>query len=234
MLTDQKIHYLAKLADINVITIEGVPTGIAHKSGSYKPGHIKVEYEEFRKHMGLDDLRFSWLLSPRTMIAGGAVMNWIWGESTNEDIDFFFLNTMAALDFILMISRFGFEQAFSTGYANTYMHPDNHAVIQVIGASHAGTEYVRPSQDTFIPFGNPSEILDRFDFNVCRFLVDDMYVYTTRAAIIDLIELKVSEPKDKRKLSINRVLKYAKKGFYTDSKIRSINIGSGTGEYSGY
>ena len=39
--------------------------------------------------LGLDDIRFHWMLSDSIYMAGGAVIAWIWPEAVNEDFDFY-------------------------------------------------------------------------------------------------------------------------------------------------
>lgn len=207
----KQLQYLCGLSDFDICYIDGIMTGI--KPGKFK--YIKVPYNEFRQNMGLDDLRFSWLLGHNNMIAGGSVLTWIFKRDNKSDWDFFFTNQESADNFKRIIEGFGFVETKESTYATTHFHPEDKVVIQVVGATNTDWADGRA-------YGTPHEVISRFDMGLCRFAVDCDFLYTTTDAIRDLITKSI-RIYDNKKLIIDRLVKYRSKGFYTPDEVFKYN-----------
>lgn len=213
MLNVDQIKALAGVGKINVKICNDIPIAMAPV---LKDMAIKYPYEAFKKVMGLDSLRLDWLLGKENFIAGGAVLNWIWGEDKNEDTDFFFRSPETYELFQIFIESIGFRKVNSTGYAETFFESSTGVVIQTIGR----VEEVL-SRD-FVAFGTPELVIKNFDFHLCKFAMDHEFVYTTSLAIHQLLQMVIDftgAQKRNNSLILKRVLKYNKKGFWLSSDI---------------
>ena len=198
---------------------DGIPIAIAGASHR----EIKYPYEQFREEMGLEDLRLNWLLGTNNMIAGGSVLNWIWGENTHGDIDFFFKDEEYADIFVQFIKGIGFQLTLETGYAATYFEPLQCVILQVVG--NPDRTPINPyaqavEKNSFEAYGTPQEVLENFDFHVCKFAVDSDYIYTTSRAIQDLLKLIIDNTGKEKYYFVSRILKYNRKGFFLSPKIK--------------
>lgn len=212
MLNNYQIQYLAKLTNLNLYYIDD--TTISGIGKSKNENIIKCPYENFKVGMGLSDIRFHWLLGDNNFMAGGNVLNWIWGENKNEDVDFFFKNAESAENFILFLESVGARMTKETGYARTLFEEKSKAIIQVVGNIN--------NSAIGVPHGEISEILGSFDIEVCKFAVDVENVYFTQAAIQHLIRLQLETTESiKPDKAIYRINKYIKKGFYPGSTVLS-------------
>ncbi len=205
MLNSYQIQYLAKLANLSLYYIDD--TTISGVGKAKSKVFIKCPYKNFKIGMGIDDIRFHWLLGDNNFMAGGNVLNWIWGENKNEDVDFFFKNAESAENFILFLESVGAKMTKETGYARTLFEEKSKAIIQVVGNVS--------NSSLGVPHGDVSEILGSFDIEVCKFAVDLENVYFTQTALQHLIRLQL-ETTDSIKLdkAVYRINKYIKKGFY--------------------
>jgi len=217
MLKGNQILTLAKIGKLKLRTYNGIPIAVVNTTDN----KIKIPYEKFKSLMQLEDIRLDWLLGRNNMIAGGSVLNWIWGEQTNEDIDFFFRNEESAEIFAQFIKGIGFKHTLTTGYASTYFEEEQGVILQIVGSS---SKYTGPHGSVprdFVDHGTPEEIIENFDFHVCKFAIDHEYVYTTSRAIQDLLMLTIDVTGNEKDSIKRRVLKYLRKGFFVSSKIRS-------------
>ena len=227
MLNNEQILELAEIGKMKVRCCDGIPISIASASDR----EIKYPYELFRKKMGLEDLRLNWLLGNNNMIAGGSVLNWIWGETTNGDIDFFFKNEEYADIFVEFIKGIGFKLTAETGYAATYFEQLQGVILQVVGNTHREPSVHlnafyplncysnKKEQSSFEAYGTPQKVIGNFDFHVCKFAVDSDHLYTTSRAIQDLLKLTVDNTGNEKRYFLPRILKYNHKGFFLSPKI---------------
>lgn len=213
MLTHKQIITLANIGKLKIKCCDSIPIAVS----PIKYNDIIYPYEDFKREMGLDDLRLNWLLGKNNMIAGGSVLNWIWGEKTNGDIDFFFRNEESADIFTEFIKGIGFKLVKETGYALTYFEQQQGLILQVVGNPNENP-YIK--DNNFIAYGTPQEIIENFDIYVCKFAVDSDYVYTTSRAIQDLLKMTVDYSSNEKRNVLLRLFKYVHKGFYPSSKIK--------------
>jgi hypothetical protein len=218
VLNHEQIQTLAKIGKMKVRCCDGVPIAIAGASHR----EIKYPYEQFREEMGLEDLRLNWLLGNNNMIAGGSVLNWIWGENTHGDIDFFFKDEEYADIFVQFIKGIGFKLTSETGYAATYFEPLQGVILQVIGNPERSSYSQQGAKNKFTAYGIPQEVIDNFDFHVCKFAVDADYLYTTSRAIQDLLKLTIDNTGNEKNYFLTRVLKYNRKGFFLSPKVKRL------------
>jgi len=209
MLNQNQIKALAKIAGLRLNYIDDVPVSVLGSDDRY----IQYPYEDFKSELELDDIRLQWLLGMDNFVAGGSVLNWIWGEDTNQDVDFFFRQGDKIDTFTAFIESIGFVYTRDTMYAKTYFEPNDNLVIQVVG-------HIDDSHTTFYSFGHPTQIIDRFDIHLCKFAVDKDYVYMSTQAVRDLLKLTVDATGHEKPLFINRLFKYIQKGFYCSPRIR--------------
>lgn len=195
------------MANIKLIYIDNMAVSVKRVADKM----ITFSYEEFKECMGLEDIRLHWLLSNNNMIAGGSVMNWVWGENTNEDIDFFFKGSDYADTFKNFIQNIGFKSTRVTSYAETFFHPDEAVILQVVGGTG--------STSSFRAYGNPYMILDNFDLHVCKFAVDCDNIYTTTRAVQDLLKLTIDGTGNEKNPFTERIAKYFRKGFYASPRL---------------
>jgi len=207
VLNPNQIKFLAKWAGMKLIYIDDVPVSISRTID--KP--LRCSYEAFKEGMGLEDIRLHWLLGRNNMLAGGSVLNWVWGEAKHEDIDFFFKGAESVEVFGLFIQTIGFVSTRVTHYAETYFHPEEGLIIQTVGG-------VDKSRD-FRAYGEPAEVIASFDMYVCKFAVDADYVYASTRAIQDLLKLTLATTGFEKEYFLPRYMKYVKKGFFPCSKI---------------
>jgi len=213
MLNRPQIDYLAKITHSKIISIDNQPVSILRNPEDQQ---IIIPYEDFRRNMGLDDLRWHTLCGQRNMIAGGAVLNWVWQENTNEDTDFFFLDGEGKFMFASFISApsFKFHCSRETKYADTYFNVEDKIMFQLVS----------------LHYGAPFEILCCFDFDICRWVADAQNIYTYRNTVLDLLEMRLSCTSDfwlekkkpwhkKKKPLLSRVLKYYRKGFFLSDNL---------------
>lgn len=169
---------------------------------------LSYPYDNFKIGMGLEDMRFAWLLGENNFIAGGAVMNWVWQEGKNEDVDFFFKNRESADMFVTFLESIGSVEKKSTSYARTLFNKESKAIMQVVGPQE--NKPVGP-----VAFGTVEETISRFDIDVCKFAIDVDNIYFTQGAILDLIRLTIEANDSMRaETAVYRISKYLKKGFH--------------------
>lgn len=207
MLNVDQIKFLSKVANIKVKMVGDIPISVKRISDR----EIKYPYELFKQNMGLDDIRLHWLLGHNNIIAGGSVLNWVWGEDTHEDIDFFFRGEEYAENFKLFIQNIGFVSSRISDYAETFFNREGKLIVQVVGGIN--------STKDFRAYGPPSMILENFDMHVCKFAVDCDYLYTTARAIQDLLKLTIDTTGYEKIHFLPRCLKYIKKGFYPSPRV---------------
>lgn len=204
MLNNNQIKTLAEIGKLDISEYQGYVLGV----NCSEDNKIKMSYEEFKKAMCLPDMRLAWMLGNNNLLAGGSVLNWIWGEQTNDDYDFFFKDLQALENFELFLKNY-FIFSHETKCAKTYVSDDNGLIVQLVGSKYA--------LPTF--FGTPEEVIGRFDLGICRFAVDSDYLYTTSCSIRDLISksLIIYNKNNEIKYNIStiaRLFKYSRKGFY--------------------
>jgi hypothetical protein len=205
VLNNKQIEYLVRLSGSSAIYEGDQPISILLSDTDQQ---IVQPYETFRNRMGLADLRWHGLLGKRNMIAGGAVLNWVWGENTNEDTDFFFLNADGKNDFASFVSTpaFEFHRSGKTGYADSYFNAENNVLLQLVSFC----------------YGEPFNIMRYFDLNVCKWVADADWIYTYRRAITDLLELRMAQTRSPaRESPLHRILKYHRKGFFLSTDLMS-------------
>lgn len=211
MLSNYQVEYLAKKAELKVHWLDNnTPIGIGRGSDDI----VCYPYEDFKLGMGLEDIRFHWLLGDNNFIAGGSVLNWVWQESKNEDTDFFFKTPESSETFMLFLESVGVKKTKETGYAKTLFDSDSNAIIQVVGNRNL------ENNDTGAFYGDVYHILKRFDIELCKFAVDIDNVYFTRRAIQNLISLQLEATDFLESKSIYRIEKYLRKGFYPGFTIK--------------
>jgi len=226
MLNNEQITFLAKLANLDIYTYDELIIGVNNRKHSSVI--IKHSYDDFRAKMGKEDIRLHWLLSDKCFLAGGSVLNWVWGEDKNEDIDFFFTNEDSSQNFRALINNYGFEETQSTHYALTCFNQEEGLIIQVVGSSSAKSANKKRAEfNGFIPFGTPEETIGRFDISVCKFSVDCDYIYFTVGAIHDLISMNINASESRRNTK-QRILKYNRKGFYLPEEEQSEDVSGGS------
>lgn len=148
----------------------------------------------FFKHMPEDLQKNCW-------IAGGAIRNWLSGETEDNDVDFFAPDreSMAELVKWLRANR-GFKHYLITKNAiKGYV---------MLGERKLDVDIVKK------PFQNPTSTIEKFDFTVCCFAVNYTNFYFHQSAAFDLLRrrLVINElphPVD----TLKRLQKYTKKGF---------------------
>jgi len=214
MLNNQQVVYLCKLVALK--TIKSDDGTIISVMPSKTDAVVIDTYSNFKLNMGLDDIRFDWLLSPGSCIAGGSVLAWILRENNSTDVDFFFADEEKADNFAQFVGNsFEFVETNKTTYAKTFFHT-NGAILQVVGAGRGGIsagifksgEALHGTPNTL--FGSPIEIINDFDITVCKFAVDKDSVILTKQSVIDLINKRLTFST----INTNRLLKYYRKGFY--------------------
>lgn len=250
MINSEQANYLLSLAEpAKVVYDMDVPVSVFYPK---KNGIVKVNYEEFKLNMGLDDIRLHWLTSYDIHMSGGAVMNWVWQEQTNEDIDFFFASEGAFSGFRSFISSYGFEEASGRGRtygpANTppyaaLNNKDEGILVHLIGGNSWDIPDGAYSSFRVSPYGSPIQNIRRFDLRVCQFSVDCENIYMSKFGIIDLLTRRLvrnSEAKRKRGRFEGRIKKYRKKGFGESVKseiptsyMNTIRIGAYKGKITG-
>lgn len=224
MLTHNQIIELSKICDLKIRCCDGVPISVY----PCRDKKVKYPYEDFRKRLGLEDLRLSWLLGKNNIIAGGSVLNWIWGENTNTDIDFFFKDQESSEIFVEFIKGIGFKLSGKTSYAETYFEKEQALILQVVN----GFRTIRNNSLFLIDYdegpkslsfyGMPFDVISSFDIHLCRFAVDNEYIYTTKYAIQSLFRMTVSVTGKQRDYAmVGRLLKYVNKGFVLSPETKS-------------
>lgn len=207
MLSSRQIKYLAQAANINLVLSGNTPIAVSRTSDY----NIKVPYQQFAGQMGLDDIRLHWLLGQQNMMAGGAVLNWVWGEERHEDIDFFFESPDGRNDFKLFIENIGFKLSRVSGYAETFFSAESGMIIQLVGRDADKDSY----------FGDVTTVIGAFDMYVCRWAVDADHVYFTSRAVQDLLRLVIDTTGKEKETGYlrQRGFKYMRKGFFPSPKI---------------
>lgn len=229
MLNNQQVIFLADIADLSIHRVDGVPVAIGVNTNHDDKVH-SVEYKYFREQMGLEDLRFHWLLGEKNYIAGGSVLNWIWQENTQEDTDFFFEDKDSADTFAYFLESIGLKETKNSGYARTFFSQENGAIIQVVGGRDSGERSPMGNMYTPAPpgfpkpldlnYGTTPDILGRFDIELCKFATDADYVYFTSNSVSDLIRLEIETTESmKEESAVYRLTKYIRKGFYTSTQV---------------
>jgi hypothetical protein len=206
------------------LKIDGVLTGsFINDSGANKSDEfITIPYEQFKNHMGLEDIRFNWLLGKNNYMAGGLVLNWINSEQKNDDVDFYFFNPQAVENFEVLITELcGFKFTHRSNYAQTYYNPDTNTILQIVDG------FIEEIQDGIkgerILIGEPKEVLSGFDFGLCRFAVDENNVFTSVYSIRDLLSKSIRLYKVwNSEQTAARIMKYNKKGFYLSKKMLAL------------
>lgn len=207
MLTTTQIEYLCKIGLITPTIENGI---VLYISENLPDCVIYAKYEEFKQQMGLTDINLHWLTTKNAFMAGGAVLNWALSENMNEDFDFFFSDNDCAGRFELVVKNY-FSFCRTTHCATTYMK--DATIIQLVGVEGAHYSF----------FGCPREVINRFDIDLCKFAVDNEFVYTTRYAIKDMISKSLHYKEDCQikylnQTSSQRLFKYSRKGFYATDK----------------
>ena len=212
-----QIDYLLSLCRsfVSPRTNNGLVTGMVYDDKVMKANEIynnlTIPYETFKSAMGLDELRFHYLTTTRTYMAGGAVLSWVTGEENGGDSDFYFTDPKALDGFELVVTQmFRFVSTHQTEYARSYFHPESYATLQAVDGM------AREYDGMFKQLnGKPHEILKRFDIGVCRWAVDSESVYTTAATIREVLSRSIRLYDIwNQHITAHRVTKYIKKGYY--------------------
>src|SRR5574337_405011 len=154
MLNNSQIEYLTSLCELNVSKYGNIIISAYTKN---KSKTIRCKYEDFKNALGLDDIRFHWMLTDKAYLAGGCCLNWIWGENKNEDIDFFFAHKTHAENFKNLIKNYGFEETCESKYALTFFNREEKIILQIIGGEGKGNKDEK--FNGFIPYGTPEETI---------------------------------------------------------------------------
>lgn len=211
MLNINQVKFLAKIAKLDTYEYGDVVVGVG--SRQHISACISYPYEDFKQNMGLSDIRFDWLLTDKVFLAGGSVLNWVWGETKNEDIDFFFTNADSASNFRALIGGYGFVETNESRYAMTCFNEEEGVIIQIVGSDDQSGRKDEKIFNGFIPFDTPQETIKRFDIGLCKFAVDGDNVYFTVGAAVDLITKTINNTGEKYNTK-ERTLKYNRKGFF--------------------
>lgn len=229
MLTNKQVKYLCKVSDLEPKIHNGIIYGVGSLNKDSK--NIVIPYDVFVSEMDLEHPRLHWLLSHNGFMAGGAVLSWLLQDNQNNDIDFFFRNHDAAINFANFITQYDFVETNDTDYAKTFFNEEEGIILQVVGAGNA--EYKKLTDGTQVSlFGTPQDVISTFDISVCQFALDCDNLYSNRNAISDLItrtlsvsdigkkttgffnKLKSTFSADTKSPHIERILKYHRKGFF--------------------
>lgn len=216
MLTNKRINILCGIID--AIPIHHKDTIVYILDAKRGNDNLRMRYNWIKANMELDDIRFHWLTTKNSFIAGGAVLNWMLQEENNEDTDFFCIDKETSERFDSVIKTY-FSFARETHCAKTYMGIEDGVILQTVGTTCSPGSF----------FGRPEEIIKRFDMDVCKFAVDSDTVYTTPSAIIDLISKSLHYNPDNQikyitQSSMQRLFKYSRKGFYSsDANIGNVH-----------
>lgn len=140
------------------------------------------------------------ILSPTSgvWIAGGAIRQWFVGEEKASDIDVFASSEEKIKEFI-SAKMVGAEKAASNDRLESFIYSGQ--IIQCIKYKY---------------FATAEELIDSFDFNVCRFVWDGVNVYAAEDAIIGTLRKTLSVHKITEGLeadSLRRAFKYQRKGY---------------------
>lgn len=135
-------------------------------------------------------------------ITGGAIRRLISGEKLDSDVDFFF-NTQEQFDNFCKIAQSlaaepGVEREFNKTFKIKVSEKD---IVIVQGIKHKF-------------YKNIDELLDSFDFTICQFAFDNVFVYTGNMSLVDLYHKKlVTNQITYGVSSMRRALKYTNQGF---------------------
>jgi hypothetical protein len=210
-MNNAQVEYLTSLAGFEVARVDGTVI-------SFKPRPSKcivVPYDQFKAAMGLEDIRFHWLLGQRNMLAGGSVLAWITDQPNTGDYDLFFTNKTNADDFERFILAFDFKVARESKYALTLFSYESNATLQIVGGGERANYY--DSLDRKL-FGTPQEVLEGFDIGLCKMAVTADHVYLAPQAIRDLLSKSARAEGDTSQIE-NRLIKYCVKGYYLPGKM---------------
>lgn len=210
MLKQEQIKFLAEAAQIKAVIYNNVVISVKPEFGRENK-IVKYPVEEFQKRIGLEPMRFQWMLGETNLLAGGSVLNWIWQENKNQDTDFFFKSEDNVEVFTAFLKSIGLTKTKTTNYAKTYFDDNSGAIIQVVS----------PTQNIgFTGYGTPEQIISKFDIDVCKFAVDNNYIYFSVGAICDLVSMTLEITENIKSKDIYRIFKYLKKGFYPGATVR--------------
>jgi hypothetical protein len=209
MLTNEQIAYLTKLSDFEDKLVDGKVIGFIPRTS--KP--IQVPYEDFKAGMGLDDIRFHWMLGKANCLAGGSVLAWVTSQPNTGDYDLFFYDKNAADGFERFITSYGFKTSNETQYALTLFNYDELVKLQIVGGGTRSVYWDGMLDGTRRLFGLPDEVIAGFDIGLCKLAVSASSVYTTTETIRDLIT-KTIRIAHKTPGIERRMVKYAVKGYH--------------------
>lgn len=242
MLSNKQIEYLVDLCKIRVRRIDSKVVGLFEPNKDI----MKINYTEFKDSMEIDDIDMHWLTSYNGYIAGGAVLNWVWQENTNRDIDFFFVSEDAYDRFRAMIESFGFvriDPNNALDYSKTdprLPYKNSNKKIQVIGGQWEigwrGYEKLHG-----VPYATPIENIKRFDLRICQFAVDCENVYFSKRAVADLLTRRIVPLQKGGPRFRSRLDKYIDKGLYYEeyknvgksAYLNPVKIGRARGRING-
>jgi hypothetical protein len=144
------------------------------------------------------------------VLAGGALRDQIKGEQIAKDYDFFFTKPGAEQQAREILGK----SFIYTRYTATFI-VNNHSHLP-LGLSHSNPNLNDLEIQLVFKkiYESPQEIIDQFDFRVCQFAADKNGVYFNPEAYDDLdskrlVANNITKPID----SLNRLVKYAKKGY---------------------
>jgi hypothetical protein len=136
----------------------------------------------------------------RGWIAGGAIRRWFAGNEKLSDVDCFFQDEAAFLDYVNALAQHGAKLVNTHKNAATF--DVNDILVQLIKLKY------HPTVDS---------LLDSFDFTVCQFAWDGTDVYSTPQAVISTLRNHLGVhilTKDFAVDSLRRAFKYCKKGYH--------------------
>jgi len=213
MLNESQVKYLASLHG-HEIYIENTLTGLVPRPTNRG---IVVPYNEFKKNMGLDDIRFNWLITDKNYIAGGSVLSWITQRPNDGDTDFYFKSSKTyekdTQNFKNCLEEmFKFVETGNSIYAYSYFNSESNSKVQVVSGS------MGPNAKSLC--GRPIDIIKEFDISLCKFAIDNESLYTFSSSIRDLLSKSIRiDNVWNEDLSSPRVMKYSRRGYYTNGNI---------------
>lgn len=135
---------------------------------------------------------------PGVWIAGGAIRQWFVGEEKTSDVDVFASSEEKMRQFITE-KMSGAEKSVNNERLESFIHSGQ--IIQCIKYKY---------------FSSMEELIDSFDYNVCRFVWDGVDVCAAEDAIIGVLRKTLSVHKITEGLeadSLRRAFKYQRKGY---------------------
>jgi hypothetical protein len=209
MLNETQVAYLMSLASFDRLESNGVTYAFVPRSS----GVVQVNYPDFKAAMGLDDIRFHWMLGERNHLAGGSVLAWVTSETNTGDWDLFFEDKDSADGFARFIESYGFKMFNESRYALSCYNYDERVMVQLVGAGTGISYWDGMLSSNRKLFGSPLDVIEGFDISVCKWAVSSDYVFATVEAIRDTITRSIRVANNTPGIE-RRMIKYRVKGYY--------------------